>query len=133
MEALEYVRPENLGEALAFLGEKGQESRIIAGGTDLLVEMRKNTEDFSSTKYILDISNLLELHFLQDQGDRIIFGPLMTYGEILDHEIFLQVAPSLCRRGPGHGFTADSLPGHPGGKYCQCLPCSRCSLPSPDP
>lgn len=37
----DYVRPKDLGEAIGFLTDKEREPRVLAGGTDLFVQMKK--------------------------------------------------------------------------------------------
>jgi CO/xanthine dehydrogenase FAD-binding subunit len=40
---VDYIRPDNLSEALDFLNAKGAESKILAGGTDIMVDLRSGT------------------------------------------------------------------------------------------
>ena len=39
----EYVRPQALEEALSVLAQSGSRAKILAGGTDLLVNMKQRT------------------------------------------------------------------------------------------
>src|SRR4029450_1810380 len=41
MSAFEYRRPRSLDEALAVLGEYGEDARVVAGGTALVTMMRQ--------------------------------------------------------------------------------------------
>lgn len=41
MHAFEYVAPETVDEAVALLVEKGDQARVLAGGTDLIVQVRE--------------------------------------------------------------------------------------------
>ena len=53
-----YIRPNNLSEALDFLDAKGAESKILAGGTDIMVDLRSGT---LNTRHLLDVSRLDDL------------------------------------------------------------------------
>ena len=39
---IDYVRPGSLNEALGFLTEYGSETAILAGGTDIVVDLKSN-------------------------------------------------------------------------------------------
>ena len=58
MKAFGYVSAKDLGHAVALLGEHGAAAKILAGGTDLLADLK-----FSATvpAVIIDISRLDEL------------------------------------------------------------------------
>ena len=55
MTDIEYIRPLDLKQALDFLWDNGEDTRIIAGGTDVMVDIRSQGLD---KKYLLDISRL---------------------------------------------------------------------------
>jgi carbon-monoxide dehydrogenase medium subunit len=54
----DYQAPESVGEAAALLAEHGDRARILAGGTDLLVQMRAGRRQPS---LIVDVKNIPEL------------------------------------------------------------------------
>jgi len=84
MTDIKYIRPIDLKEALAFLWDNGNDTKIIAGGTDVMVDIRSNGLD---KKYLLDISGLPELKgiFLNDQG--LCVGAGVTLSEIYSSKI----------------------------------------------
>ena len=49
-----YSRPESIEEALQYL-EENQDTKVLAGGTDLLVLLRRNAID---CKHVLDIKGI---------------------------------------------------------------------------
>src|SRR4030067_3121569 len=70
-KAFEYVEPKTVEEVLRFLDQHGDKAKIIAGGTDLLVEMKK---DGLHPDYLINIARVPSLRFLiSDRGLRI--GP----------------------------------------------------------
>ena len=58
MKAFEYFEPATLNEAVALLSEHGPEARVMAGGTDLLVQMKYRLR---TPRYLINIKPLSEL------------------------------------------------------------------------
>ena len=69
------------------LREHGAAARIVAGGTDVLVELQRNVKP---TRTLIDITALRELHYVRDAGETIALGGLATHNDVL--------ASDLCRR-----------------------------------
>ncbi len=116
-----YVRPENVAQALDFLAENGSETRIIAGGTDLLVEMRQGTENF---KYLLDIGNLSELRFFHTGQNGVEMGPLMTHSWLAESEEIQDIAPFLAQAAGHVGSVQIRNRGTVGGNIVTASPCA---------
>lgn len=76
---IEYIRPQNLKEALNFLWENGEITKIIAGGTDVMVDLRSDGLD---KKYLLDISRLDELKGIELNDKELSVGAGVTLSEI---------------------------------------------------
>jgi CO/xanthine dehydrogenase FAD-binding subunit len=66
-----YFRPKTVGEAVSLLSELGKGARIIAGGTDLLVEKPPGVDS------LVDIRSL-PLDYIEDDGERLWIGALTT-------------------------------------------------------
>ena len=58
MRAFAYERPSRLDDALALLGEHGQEARPLAGGTDLIIRLRDGT---LRPRIVVDLKRIAEL------------------------------------------------------------------------
>lgn len=58
MNRFEYARPETLAEAVALLGEYGSDARLLAGGTDLVIELRNH---WVEPKIVIDLKRIPEL------------------------------------------------------------------------
>ena len=78
-QEFEYLAPKTLDEALSLL-EKYQDksTRILAGGTDLLVKMK--TIDLK-TDYLININNIPELNFI-DTSDGLKIGAAVPLSHI---------------------------------------------------
>jgi carbon-monoxide dehydrogenase medium subunit len=76
-----YLRPTSLAGALAELGHAGADTRIVAGGTDLMVETGRGIHVASR---LIDLTGLDdELRFIEASDDRITFGALTTHNDVL--------------------------------------------------
>ena len=85
-----YKRVNNLDELLFLLSSK-KDIKLLAGGTDLVVKMRK-----SRTLYnIVDISKLNEFCFIRENGNKIRIGSLTTHSEIAQSSIIMNKAKPL--------------------------------------
>jgi len=58
MQSFEYVAPKSAEEVTALLASKNGDARILAGGTDLIVQLREGRR---SAKLVIDVKNIPEL------------------------------------------------------------------------
>lgn len=82
----EFFKANNLDEAIEFLNDKNK-VKVIAGGTDILVEMHKEKIDNKEINYLLDISSISELVNITEKDENIEIGSLATHSEIVNNEL----------------------------------------------
>jgi xanthine dehydrogenase iron-sulfur cluster and FAD-binding subunit A len=75
-----YLRPTSLAEALALLDHHASQARIIAGGTDVLVELSRGVRP---TETLIDITAIHELRYVRTDGYHITLGALATHNDVL--------------------------------------------------
>ncbi|MBD3267556.1 xanthine dehydrogenase family protein subunit M, partial [bacterium] len=75
MKAFEYVQPQSLQEAIAFLDEDAQQSQLLAGGLDLLGEMKEHVRE---PNRLVGISKLSELSHINFANDKLSLGAAVT-------------------------------------------------------
>ncbi len=75
-----YLRPENLEEALALLDRYAGQARIVAGGTDVLVELSRGVRP---TATLIDITALDDLRYVRSEGGMIRLGALTTHNDVV--------------------------------------------------
>ena len=86
-----YYKPRALDEALKLLNEL-DEAKVVAGGTDLLIDMRIGRY---RPKNIIDINDLNELKYIVDDCNWIRIGALTRLQELIDSEIVREKLPIL--------------------------------------
>jgi CO/xanthine dehydrogenase FAD-binding subunit len=84
--------PATLGEVYALLSERNGATKIIAGGTDLMVLLNAHMLDASD---FLDIWRVDELRGITDGGDALRIGALTTYTQLITSELIQRHAPAL--------------------------------------
>jgi len=71
-----------LRPALEFMNKNGSQSEIIAGGTDVLVDIRKGDSKLDPVKHIVDIHDIRELRNIEVKGNVCRIGACCTFKEI---------------------------------------------------
>lgn len=90
----EYVNAVSIEQTLSLLAEKKGKTRIIAGGTDLMLEMRQGFH--SEIETLVDISRVRELSNITiDQDNLIHLGAGVTHNQCVDSEIIRNFALPL--------------------------------------
>jgi carbon-monoxide dehydrogenase medium subunit len=74
------VRPASVPEALDVLAAQGSGARIVAGGTDVLVELQRGVKP---TATLIDVSALRELKGVRRDAGFVTIGGLATHNEVL--------------------------------------------------
>jgi len=75
----EYLVPETLQQALKILGQYKGRARVIAGGTDVIVELRKRDYEVEA---LVDISRIPGVGGIELHGDKIVLGGLATHAQV---------------------------------------------------
>ena len=86
-----YIAPTSLDEALKILNNNMGETKVIAGGTDLIPRMRSG---MATPKRLLDIRKL-SLSSIKLQGDFICIGAGATHTAIMESELLSVYCPIL--------------------------------------
>jgi CO/xanthine dehydrogenase FAD-binding subunit len=117
---VDYIRPQSLGEALDFIREHTPDTTILAGGSDVMIDIRSGA---LQPKHLLDVSRLSELCKIEIRDAELTIGAAVTISEINASEIIGRHAPALQK-------AADRFAGRQvrniatiGGNVAHCSPC----------
>ena len=91
-----YESPSTVEETLALLAAGGARSRLIAGGTDLVLEIRRGAR--SEVETLVDISRVGGLDRVEQDADGVILlGPLVTHADVVGSELLWEQALPLAQ------------------------------------
>lgn len=92
----DYLRPASVKEACEMLALHGNSAKVIAGGTDLMVQIRDEDKKWAKIKYVIDINQLKEMKYIKEDGDNIRIGALSSHTDIVKSRILQKYAPFFC-------------------------------------
>jgi xanthine dehydrogenase iron-sulfur cluster and FAD-binding subunit A len=77
----EYITPVSLEETLQVLAEKREKARLIAGATDLMLELERGVRKGIQT--VIDVTRLADMDRISvDENEIIHIGPLVTHNAV---------------------------------------------------
>jgi xanthine dehydrogenase iron-sulfur cluster and FAD-binding subunit A len=83
-----YYTPTSVDEAFRLLAEHGPEARIIAGGTDLLIELQRGTRE---ARVLIDATRIGGLDEIQlDEQGTVHIGPTVTHNQAAASELLAE-------------------------------------------
>lgn len=94
-----YIAPTTLAEALALKAEHGAYARIIAGGTDLLIELDRETRKAPDGRApgLIDLTRIPGLAEIRENKGWIELGPLVTHNQCVASPLIVEKALPLAR------------------------------------
>jgi carbon-monoxide dehydrogenase medium subunit len=91
-----YYNVTNIDEALRVLEEKGERARIVAGATDLILELERGVRTGIET--LVDITRIPDLDQITIDEDEVIhLGPLVTHNHCVESRLIRARAYPLAR------------------------------------
>jgi CO/xanthine dehydrogenase FAD-binding subunit len=122
MAGFAYVAPSSVDEALSVLGEHvrdGRRVQVLAGGTDLLVQLRGVDR---TPRTIVDIKKLPETNRLDIGATEIFIGAAIPSGALNDNAELVRLLPGLMEAADLIGSTQIQGRATLGGNLCNASP-----------
>src|SRR5499425_2870003 len=117
---MRYEAPETVESAAALLAAESGDTRVLAGGTDLLVQMRS---DIVEPALIVDIKRIAETRRItEDPGGAWRIGAAVTGAELKEHSRLKQVWPGVVEAANLIGSTQIQGRATLGGNLCNGSP-----------
>ncbi|MGH7847844.1 MAG: FAD binding domain-containing protein [Candidatus Binatia bacterium] len=88
---MDYFEPKTISEALSLLAKYGEQAKVIAGGTDVLVDMKYKEEPGC----LVNIKRIPGMANIQENGGTIGIGPLVTIRDIETSKLVRERLPLL--------------------------------------
>ena len=116
----EYIEPRSIPEICSLLYRYGDEAKILAGGTDLLVRMK---EKEIRPRYLIDLKAIPGLNFIRYvEGSGITIGALTCLSDLEESPLIQEKAKILTRAAPTIGAIQTRNKATLGGNLCNASP-----------
>ncbi|MGE3840342.1 MAG: xanthine dehydrogenase family protein subunit M [Vicinamibacterales bacterium] len=116
MDNFSYSRPTSVKEAAALLGKEHGKVAVMAGGTDLLGEMK---DQLAAPERIVPIRHLSELQGIRAVPGGVRIGAATLLAELIEHPLVVQQTPLLGMAAGRVGTPQIRNMGTLGGNLCQ--------------
>lgn len=119
MRAFDFAAPKTVDQAVALLAEHSPNAKPLAGGTDLLVEIK---HDAPVPQVLVDVSQVEELRNIELSDDGLHIGSCVTHTEIMTSPLVVEHAPVLIDAAHTIGAVQTRNLGTLGGNLVTCVP-----------
>ncbi len=120
MKPFDFARPGSVKEALDLLAQHGDRARVLAGGTDLLVQLRAGVREAGVVVDVKEIPELNEISY--DSGSGLTLGAAVPCFRIYQHADIRQAYPGLIDVASLIGGTQIQGRASLGGNLCNSAP-----------
>ncbi len=122
---MDYFEPKTVGEAVSLLAKYGAEAKIIAGGTDMLVDMKYKEEPGC----LINIKKISGLSSIQENGGSLRIGALTTIRDVETNALVRDKLPVLWES--SHQFASLQIRNTAtiGGNICRASPSGETLAP----
>jgi len=122
---MDYFEPKTVSEALSLLAKHGAEAKVIAGGTDVMVDIKYKEEPGC----LVNIKKIPGLGAIQENGAGLRIGPLVTIHELETNKLVREKLPVLWEA--SHQFASLQIRNTAtiGGNICRASPSGETLAP----
>lgn len=126
LEIEQYLTPQSLADALQMLADGGGRARVIAGGTDVVPELRRREHQGG---ILVDISRLPDLDGIAQEGEEIVLGARVTHAQAAASPLLREKAGLLAQGCAAVGSPQIRNLGTLGGNLVSGQPAADASIP----
>ena len=91
---MKYINAASAQEALAALTDAGGQALVIAGGSDVMVDMQAGKHN---PAMLVDVTRAEDMRGIRVEGDTLVIGAAATLTEIGRNSVVKKYFPSLCK------------------------------------
>src|SRR3954447_20474313 len=92
MKDFTYAAPKTVADATALLNDKGDRARILAGGTDIIVQVREGRRDIDA---LVDIKHIPDVNELSCNEHGLIIGSAVPCCLIYENKAIAKAYPAI--------------------------------------
>ena len=119
MKPFGYVTAKDAEQAVALLAQYGAGAKLLAGGTDLIADLKFSAH---SPEVVIDISRAADLKGIAVTAAGLRIGALVTHSEIMQSALIRANAPALIEAAATIGAVQTRNLGTIGGNLVTCVP-----------
>lgn len=127
MHPFSYLRPATVDEAVALLEEHGADAVLLAGGTDLVIELRNHWKE---PKVVIDLKRIDELQpTIREEEGRLVITASAVMSDIVAHPTVQRHFPALAEAADVVGSVQIRNRATLAGNICNCSPAADTAPP----
>jgi len=115
----EYHAPATLEEAVSLLSRLGREAKLLAGGTDLLVEMKQG---LLAPRHVISLRRIGSLRFIREEAGAVRIGAMATLRDLENSGLVREKLTTLHEASSSVGSVQVKSMGTVGGNVCHASP-----------
>ncbi|MHC4942258.1 MAG: FAD binding domain-containing protein [Planctomycetota bacterium] len=119
IEELEYHTPRSLAEASALLDKLGEDARVIAGGTDVLADLKQG---LITAGHLVSLAGIDELKRIEQKPNGLWIGSLAKPNQLAESEILHSTFAGLAEAGASMAGMQIRNLATIGGNLCSAVP-----------
>lgn len=119
MKPFQYHQPQSIAQACTLLADLGESARVMAGGTDLLVRMKKGQ---MSPAHVVNLKQVAELDGIRETDTGVVLGALTRLSDLVEHRGLDARIPVLGRAAATIGSSQIRNRATLGGNLCNASP-----------
>lgn len=120
-----YHQPRSLDEAISLLTYYGGEGRVVAGGTDLMLQLREGKVRAGA---LVDLGGLSDLKQIREEGGFLKVGSLCSHAQVASSPLVREKAPALAAAAASVGSPQIRNVGTLGGNVVNAQPAADTSI-----
>jgi carbon-monoxide dehydrogenase medium subunit len=130
LRPFDYYSPATVEEAVALLRELGEFARPIAGGTDLVVQMKEGRTRFHYPDMVVNLSGISGLKGIEyGEAEGLRIGAAATMADVADNAAVRERFPALAEGAGVVGSRQTMNMGTIGGNVCNAAPSADTAPP----
>jgi 4-hydroxybenzoyl-CoA reductase subunit beta len=115
LNKFKYLNPSMVDEVVPLLERYGKDAKILAGGTDLLVQIKKKR---IFPGYLIDLMGISELGEIREGNEKVKIGSTVTLDSLEKSPLIQRKFGSLCKTAQAIGSPQVRNMGTVGGNLC---------------
>jgi CO/xanthine dehydrogenase FAD-binding subunit len=130
LRAFEYHAPVSLDEALSLLQQHGESARPLAGGTDLVVQMKDGATKFPMPSHVVNLLGVSELRGIEfNESESLRIGAGATMAEVAESPVIRERYTAITEGAALVGSVQTMNMATVGGNLCNAAPSADIAPP----